>query len=280
MRETSSIAELREWLANDRAAGRRIGLVPTMGFLHAGHLSLVESVRAHSDVVVMSLFVNPLQFGPGEDFDRYPRDPERDRVLARESGVDVLFAPAAVEMYEPGADLRIAAGPAAARWEGAVRPGHFDGVLTVVAKLFNIVGPDVASFGQKDVQQATLVRRLVRDFNFPVRLIIAPTVREPDGLAMSSRNVYLAPAERDSALALSRALRAAETLWRAGETDAATLRSSIDAELSAAAIVADYVAIVDPDALEPVSVVTAGSVIALAARIGRTRLIDNVILDH
>lgn len=278
MREVTSIAALRALLATERSAGRRIGLVPTMGSLHAGHLSLVDAARRESDTVVMSLFVNPLQFGPGEDFDRYPRDLERDRVLAAERGVDLLFAPTVDEIYGTGADLRLSGGEVAARWEGAVRPGHFDGVLTVVAKLFNIVGPDVVCFGQKDIQQATLIRRMIREFNFPIHLLLAPIVREADGLAMSSRNVYLSPAERDAALALSRALRAAEARWRAGESDANALRQVVGQVLAAVpGVVADYIAIVEPDALAPVARVTRGTIVALAARVGRTRLIDNVI---
>lgn len=278
MREVTAIAALRALLATERSAGRRIGLVPTMGSLHAGHLSLVDAARRESDTVVMSLFVNPLQFGPGEDFDRYPRDLERDRVLAAERGVDLLFAPTVDEIYGTGADLRLSGGEVAARWEGAVRPGHFDGVLTVVAKLFNIVGPDVVCFGQKDIQQATLIRRMIREFNFPIHLLLAPIVREADGLAMSSRNVYLSPAERDAALALSRALRAAEARWRAGESDANALRQVVGQVLAAVpGVVADYIAIVEPDALAPVARVTRGTIVALAARVGRTRLIDNVI---
>lgn len=279
MRETGSIAELRGWLASERASGRRVALVPTMGFLHAGHLSLVEAARARADVVVMTLFVNPLQFGPGEDFERYPRDPERDRGLAASSGVDILFAPAPGEMYHDGADMRIAAGGIAMRWEGEVRPGHFDGVLTVVAKLFNIAQPDVACFGQKDIQQVALVRRMIREFNFPVELLVSPIMREPDGLAMSSRNVYLSPQERRAALALSRGLHAAEARWRDGETDANALRTVVHDALAMERDVApDYVALVDPETLAPADRATAGSIIVLAARVGRTRLIDNVIL--
>lgn len=279
MREVTSIAALRAWLAIERDHGNRIGFVPTMGYLHEGHLSLVDAARRESDAVVMSLFVNPLQFAPGEDFDRYPRDLERDRALAAARGVAVLFAPDASEIYGADVDLRIAGGDAAARWEGAVRPGHFDGVLTIVAKLFNIVQPDVAFFGQKDIQQVTLIRRMVQQFNFPVRPVVVPTVREPDGLAMSSRNVYLSPAERDSALALSRALRVAEAAWRAGETDGETLRRAMGEVLATApGLVADYIAIAEPGGLLPVARAARGTVIALAARVGRTRLIDNVIL--
>jgi pantoate--beta-alanine ligase len=279
MREITSIAALRAGLATERGNGKRIGLVPTMGYLHAGHLSLVDAARHESDVVVMSLFVNPLQFAPGEDFDRYPRDLERDRALAAAQGVDVLFAPSAGEMYGAAPDLRIAAGSVGARWEGAVRPGHFDGVLTVVAKLFNIVQPEIACFGQKDIQQVTLVRRMIREFNFPVRLMIVPTVRELDGLAMSSRNVYLSPAERHSATAISRALRAVDAAWRGGESDANVLRQIVERILTTETEAAmNYVALVEPDGLAPVERAAPGSVVAVAARFGRTRLIDNIIL--
>ncbi len=279
MREIATIGSLRAHLASARADGKRIGLVPTMGFLHAGHLSLVDAARRESDLVVMSIFVNPLQFAPGEDFDRYPRDLDHDRAGATAQGVDVLFVPSAEEMYRTDTDLRVAAGAAGARWEGAVRPGHFDGVLTVVAKLFNIVQPDLACFGQKDIQQVTLVRRMVNALDFPVRLVVVPTMREADGLAMSSRNVYLAPDERRSALALSRALRAADAAWRSGESDAVALRHVAEQEVtSESGVVVDYVAIVEPDELAPVVQVTAGSIIAIAARVGRTRLIDNIIL--
>jgi pantoate--beta-alanine ligase len=279
MREITSIETLRAHLAGVRADGRRIGLVPTMGFLHDGHLSLVDTARGESDVVVMSIFVNPLQFAPGEDFDRYPRDLEHDRARAAARSVDVLFVPSAEEMYRTESDVRISAGAAGMRWEGAVRPGHFDGVLTVVAKLFNIVQPDLACFGQKDIQQVTLIRRMVNALNFPVRLIVVPTRREGDGLALSSRNVYLTPDERRSALTLSRALRAADAAWQGGESDASALRLVVQQVLAAEPeVVADYVAIVEPDGLAPVVQAIAGSIIAIAARVGRTRLIDNIIL--
>lgn len=279
MRQVASIAELRAWVADERASGRRIGFVPTMGFLHAGHLSLVAAARRDCDVVVMSIFVNPLQFAPGEDFERYPRDLPRDRELAAANGVDLLFVPSAAEMYGGGDELRIVAGPVGTRWEGAVRPGHFDGVLTVVAKLFNIVAPDVVAFGQKDIQQVTLVRRMIAELNFPVRLLVAPTLREADGLAMSSRNVYLGAADRAAALALSCGLRAADAAWAAGERDAAALAAIVQRILDGTAGVAvDYVAVVEPDALTPVDQARPGSIIAVAARVGRTRLIDNVCL--
>jgi len=229
--------------------------------------------------VVMSIFVNPLQFGPNEDFDRYPRDMARDRVLAADRGVDLLFAPSRDEMYATGSELRITGAAAASRWEGAVRPGHFDGVLTVVAKLFNIVAPDIACFGQKDIQQVTLVRRMIRELDMPVRLVVVPIVREADGLAMSSRNVYLTGAERSAARSLSRSLVAADAGWRRGVTDPGTIAALVAAVLhESGGLVADYIAIVDPEQLAPVAQVVPGTVIALAVPVGRTRLIDNIIL--
>lgn len=281
MEEFSTIASLRARLAKERATGRTIGLVATMGSLHAGHLSLVDAARQSSDCVILSAFVNPLQFGPHEDFARYPRDPVRDRDLAAARGVDVLFTPSAAEMYGAGSDVRVVAGEVGSRLEGAVRPGHFDGVLTVVAKLFNIIAPDIAFFGQKDIQQVTLVRRMIRELDFAVRLTVVPIQREPDGLALSSRNTYLSPTERASALALSRALRAVAAEWRDGETDAGVLRARMEEILHAEpGVVVDYVVIVEPERLAPVTRAVAGIIVAVAAIVGRTRLIDNVILGE
>ena len=279
MEEFSTIASLRARLAKERATGRTIGLVATMGSLHAGHLSLVDAARRSSDCVILSAFVNPLQFGPHEDFARYPRDPDRDRDLAAARGVDLLFTPSAAEMYGAGSDVRVVAGEVGSRLEGAVRPGHFDGVLTVVAKLFNIIAPDIACFGQKDIQQVTLVRRMIRELDFAVRLTVVPIQREPDGLALSSRNMYLSPTERASALALSRALRAAAAAWRDGETDAGVLRGRMEEILHAEpGVVVDYVVIAEPERLAPVTRAMAGVILAVAVLVGRTRLIDNVIL--
>ncbi|MGH7594049.1 MAG: pantoate--beta-alanine ligase [Gemmatimonadales bacterium] len=279
MEEFTGIAALRDRLAVERASSRRIGLVATMGYLHAGHLSLVDAARRCSDCVVLSAFVNPLQFGPHEDLGRYPRAPKRDRDLAASRGVDLLFAPSIDEMYPTGADVRVVAGEVGLRLEGASRPGHFDGVLTVVAKLFNIVAPDMTCFGQKDIQQVILIRRMIRDLDFPIRLVVVPIQREPDGLAMSSRNVYLSPAERASALALSRGGRAAVEMWRDGERDAATLRREVERILTnEPGVATDYVAIVEPERLTPVQRAEAGAIVALAARVGNTRLIDNVVL--
>jgi pantoate--beta-alanine ligase len=281
MRTVVRIAELRALLAERRRAGDRIALVPTMGFLHEGHLTLVDEARRHASCVVMSIFVNPLQFGPNEDLSRYPRDPEGDAEKAHARAVDILFAPAEREVY-PAAHriIEVRATALADRWEGAVRPGHFAGVLTVVAKLFNITQPDVAIFGQKDIQQATLVRAMVRELDFPLEVIVAPTVREPDGLAMSSRNSYLSTQDRQQALVLSRALRTIAAAFGAGERDAAALSRIGQEELAGVpAAQVDYLAIVDPERMEPVREATPGTIVAVAARVGPTRLIDNVILE-
>jgi pantoate--beta-alanine ligase len=281
MHELTTIQELRGWLAEARLVGHRIGLVPTMGALHAGHLSLVDEAQRRSDVVVLTAFVNPLQFGPGEDFQRYPRDPARDAELARERQVAVLFAPSVETMYPAGSEIRVVPGPTADGLEGAVRPGHFSGVLTVVTKLFHLVEPDVAVFGQKDIQQAILVRQLVRDLDFPLELVIAPTVREPDGMALSSRNAYLTPEERQQGLALSSALRSADAAWRGGEREAARLIGVMEQELHRfPAVKPDYVAAVDSARLAPVTVAEAGTILTVAGRIGQTRLIDNHLLGR
>lgn len=281
MERYASIASLRARLARARGPEARIALVPTMGALHEGHLALVDTARREADLVVMSVFVNPRQFAAGGDYDRYPRDLDRDAALAAGRGVDVLFAPPVEEMYGRGTEIVVSAGETAQRWEGAFRPGHFDGVLTVVTKLFNIVQPDVACFGRKDIQQVILIRRLVEELDLPVRLVVVPTVRDADGLAMSSRNAYLTPGERDTALAIPRALGAAVETWRAGERSAGVLAAVAGDVLRAERnIVTDYIAVADPDRLAPVSTTEAGTVIALAARVGTTRLIDNTILGE
>ncbi|HEX8453671.1 MAG TPA: pantoate--beta-alanine ligase [Longimicrobium sp.] len=274
-----TVAEAREAVREARAAGKTVALVPTMGYLHEGHLSLLDEARARADVVMMSIFVNPLQFGPTEDLDRYPRDLERDLALAATRGTDLVFAPSAAEMYPHGEpDVQVVPGALAERLCGASRPGHFRGVLTVVAKLFGIFQPDVAVFGQKDLQQATLIRRMVDDLDIPVRVEVAPIVREPDGLAMSSRNVYLSAPERESALALSRGLGRAREMWDAGETDAAALRAALWSEMAGPGVEPEYAEVVDPRTLEGVERAVPGTVMAVAARVGRTRLIDNAIL--
>jgi len=281
MIDLSSIPDLRRWVRDERAAGRRIALVPTMGFLHEGHLRLVDEARRRTDRVIMSIFVNPLQFGPGEDLDRYPRDLPRDRALAQARGTDALFVPTVAVMYPPGSEIRVVPGETADRWEGAARPGHFEGVLTVVAKLFHLVEPDVACFGRKDIQQATLVRQMVRDLDWRLEIVVVPTVREPDGLALSSRNAYLDADHRARAVVLSTALRAAHDAFRSGERNAAVLLGTVRRVLATEPTVkVEYVAIVEPATLAPVETVGPETVVALAARLGRTRLIDNIILGQ
>lgn len=273
------VAELRDIVTTARTAGQRIGFVPTMGFLHEGHLRLVDEARRRADVVVMSIFVNPLQFGPTEDLARYPRDLEGDAMKAASRGVDVLFVPSVDTMYPEAQQVFVTSPSLSSRWEGAARPGHFDGVLTVVAKLFNLVQPHVAIFGQKDVQQSILIRSMVRDLDFPVEIVVAPTIRESDGLAMSSRNAYLDPPSRRRALGISAALRAVEVAYADGERNAAELERVARDTMAAHGIVqSDYIAIANPLTLEPVDVAASGTIVAIAARVGPARLIDNVIL--
>jgi pantoate--beta-alanine ligase len=279
MHELTTIADLRSWTRAQRAAGRRIGLVPTMGYLHEGHLVLVDEARRRADAVILSIFVNPLQFGPREDLARYPRDLPRDRALADSRGVDALFVPSVETMYPPGSEIRVTPGATADRWEGAARPGHFTGVLTVVAKLFHLVEPDVSCFGQKDIQQLTLVRRMVRDLDWPVEIVGVPTVREPDGLALSSRNAYLSAADRKQAVALSRALLAAHQAFCEGERRAEELDARMREQLrSHPGLAVEYIAIVEPEGLEPVVRVDERTLVAIAGRVGSTRLIDNIDL--
>ncbi len=279
MQLLESLSQMRAWSRAERARGRRIGFVPTMGFLHEGHLRLVDRARERADGVVLSMFVNPLQFGPGEDFATYPRDVERDKKLAAGRHVDCLFLPDAKAMYPADPLVRVHPGPMADGLEGAARPGHFAGVLTVVAKLFHLVEPDIAVFGRKDFQQAMLVRRMADDLNFGLEVDIAPTVRELDGLALSSRNAYLQGDERRAALALSRALRAVEQAWRGGEADPGPLaRRGLDV-LRAPGVAPEYLALVD-EQMRPVARVDARTVVLVAARVGKTRLIDNVVLGE
>ena len=263
-----------------RAGLGKLGFVPTMGFLHEGHLSLVRQARAKTGACAVSIFVNPTQFGPNDDLTRYPRDLERDLKLLSEAGADLVFTPTQEDIYPSGFDTRIEVGGVTAPLEGAVRPGHFAGVATVVAKLLNIVGPEAAWFGQKDAQQVAVVRKLVRDLNMAVEIRVGETVREPDGLAMSSRNVYLGAAERAAAPVLNRALCMAETLYEAGECDAGRLREAMASVLSAEPLArADYVSVADPDTLEELKTVgPPGALASLAVRFGATRLIDNRLL--
>jgi pantoate--beta-alanine ligase len=250
-----------------------------MGFLHEGHLRLVDEARSRAEVVVMSIFVNPLQFAPSDDYTRYPRNLAGDAAKAEARGVSVLFAPGVEEMYRGSREVSVVPSALAAEWEGAVRPGHFAGVLTVVAKLFNIVQPDVAVFGAKDLQQAALVRAMVRDLDFPLEVVVVPTVRAGDGLALSSRNSYLGVAERQQALALPRALEAISGAFACGERGGAALEEVGRAVLErAGGVLVEYLAVVDPVGLRRVERADAGDAAILAARVGGTRLIDNIIL--
>ena len=280
MRLVRTVSGLREALAPARAAGARIGLVPTMGALHDGHLSLIAGARADCEVVVVSLFVNPSQFNERADLERYPRDEDRDRGLAERAGADILFAPSAEEVYPPGFCTAVEVLGISERLEGASRGSeHFRGVCTVVAKLLCMSLPDVAYFGQKDAQQVLVIRRLATDLNLPVEIAALPTVREPDGLAMSSRNARLSPDERRRALALPRALSAAARLAAEGERSADVLLTAASAELSGADLQVEYLALVDPATLEPLATLDGPALLALAARVGEVRLIDNVTLE-
>ncbi|MEA2390587.1 MAG: pantoate--beta-alanine ligase [Solirubrobacteraceae bacterium] len=279
MRTVRTVSELRTALAGPRADGRSVGLVPTMGALHPGHGALIERARAACDVVVVSLFVNPTQFDEGADLAAYPRDERADAAFAARAGADVLFAPGADEVYPPGFATRVTVDGLSEPLEGAHRgPEHFAAVATVVLKLLNMVGPDVAYFGRKDLQQALVVERLVRDLNVPVRIELVPTVREPDGLAMSSRNARLGPDERARALALPHALAAAEASVAAGERDAACVVGAARAAMSSHSVEPEYLELVAPDTLAPVRRVDGEALLAVAARVGATRLIDNTTL--
>lgn len=277
MRVARTIAEVREAV---RGSPLSLGLVPTMGFLHEGHLSLVRRARAECDRVAVSIFVNPSQFGPHEDFSTYPRDLDRDLSLLRAEGVDLVLAPAVEEIYPPGFAASVDVGPIGRALEGVERPGHFAGVATVVAKLFNIFQPDRAYFGQKDAQQVLVVRKLVVDLNFPLEVVACPTVREADGLALSSRNVYLSPPERQAATVLWRALSAARAAHAAGEVDAERLRAAMRAVLAQEPLAhVGYVSVADAATLEELAQVDRPALLSLAVRIGDTRLIDNLTLD-
>jgi pantoate--beta-alanine ligase len=281
VRTVRTVRELREALAPERRAGRTIGLVPTMGAFHGGHLSLIRRAREQCDVVVVSLFVNPKQFGPGEDLEHYPRDEERDVRLAEAEGVDLLFAPPAAEVYPDGFATTVTVGELTDVLDGAPDQrgaAHFAGVATVVAKLFNMAGPDVAYFGQKDAQQALVIRKLVRDLDIPVRIEVCPTVRDDDGLALSSRNAYLSADERRRALGLCRALRAAEAAVESGRIDAPAVLAAARGELDAHGIEPDYLELRSTTDLSPVERVNGSTLLAVAARVGRARLIDNTIL--
>ena len=280
MKIFATIPEVRAALSDTRVARKRVGLVPTMGALHEGHLSLVRVAKKQCDAVVVSIFVNPTQFGPTEDLAKYPRQMERDRALLEEEDVDILFAPSVEEIYGSGSITWVLVEGLSEKLDGRSRPGHFRGVATVVAKLFNILGPQIAFFGQKDAAQLAVIRRMVRDLNFPVEIIAGAIVREPDGLAMSSRNAYLSPEERGRALVLQRSLRRAEAEFQSGQRIAAKLISAaLEVLASEPQVAVDYLEVVNPDTLETVERITQTALLAMAARVGTTRLIDNVLLN-
>jgi pantoate--beta-alanine ligase len=280
MERITSAAEMTALSKQARRSGRRVGFVPTMGALHAGHISLVRAARAQAGVVVSSIFVNPKQFGPTEDFATYPRSLESDAALLVAEKTDYLFCPSVDEMYPAGATAWVEVEGISDKLDGRSRPGHFRGVTTVVAKLFNIVQPDLAFFGQKDAAQAAIIRKMVRDLNFDVEIVVCPIVREPDGLAMSSRNTYLSPQERKQAPVLSRALQRVQTLAGQGERDAARLAAAGKQVMSEEPSVRlDYFEVVAPDLLDPVADVSQGALVAVAAYVGSTRLIDNIVLE-
>jgi pantoate--beta-alanine ligase len=279
MKVFHTVEEMRSASRDARRTGQRVGFVPTMGALHQGHLSLVRAARAQSGVVAVSIFVNPTQFGPNEDFSKYPRTFERDCRMLEKEAVDLVFAPSVEEMYPPAAATYVTVEKLSEKLCGKSRPGHFRGVTTVVSKLFHIVEPDLAFFGQKDAAQAAIIRRMVRDLNLPVEIVVCPIVREPDGLAMSSRNAYLNPQERKSALVLSQALNHVESLFDGGERNSRKLIAAgkqVFAE--APAVRLDYLEIVDPDSLDAVDQITRPTLAAVAAFVGLTRLIDNLVL--
>jgi pantoate--beta-alanine ligase len=273
---------IRDMRAASRAArrtGLRLGLVPTMGALHEGHLSLIRAAKASCQVVAASIFVNPTQFGPNEDLAKYPRPLERDRELLENEGVDLLFAPPVDEMYPNGTPTWVAVEDLSDKLDGRSRPGHFRGVTTIVTKLFHAVEPDAAFFGQKDAAQAAIIRRMVRDLSFPVEIVICPIVRELDGLAMSSRNIYLDLQQRKQALVLQRSLMQVKQMDGAGEYNAARLIvAAKEVFITEPAVRLDYFEIVDPDSLDPVNDVSKGALVAVAAFVGTTRLIDNILL--
>jgi pantoate--beta-alanine ligase len=280
MKLVHSIAEMRTLSRAARSGGARLGLVPTMGALHEGHLSLVGAAREKSDLVAASIFVNPTQFGPNEDFAKYPRTLETDCALLERECVELVFAPSVEEMYPQGAVTWVVVEGLSDRLCGKSRPGHFRGVTTVVAKLFNIVEPDVAFFGQKDAAQVAIIRRMVRDLNMPVEIDVCPIVRERDGLAISSRNAYLSLEERESALVLYRSLMRVKNLFDGGEHGSAKLIATAKQEFAGEPNVRlDYIEVVDPETLEPEAAVTKSALVAVAAFVGQTRLIDNVVLE-
>ncbi len=282
MKTIQTVAAMRAASADARRSGKSIGFVPTMGALHDGHLSLVRAARERCDVVVASIFVNPTQFGPTEDFAKYPRTLESDSVQLVRERVDLLFAPSTEEMYPPGATTFVNVEQLSERLDGRSRPGHFRGVTTIVNKLFHIVQPDLAFFGQKDAAQVAVIQKMVRDLGIPVEIVVCPIIREPDGLAMSSRNAYLSPEDRQRALVLQRALREVQSTYAQGERSIATLRRiAQDAFAQEKTVIVDYIEIVDPGTLEPRGAnAIGGELVAVAAKVGATRLIDNIVLPE
>lgn len=271
-----TVAGVRRRVADARTAGASVGFVPTMGALHPGHVSLIEAAKARCGFVAVSNFVNPTQFGPNEDFTRYPRTIDADLAACRSAGADLVFLPTADEVYPPGSTTFVEVGGLSEVLEGAFRPGHFRGVATVVLKLFNMVGPDVAFFGSKDYQQQLLIRRMARDLDLPVEIVTCPTIREPDGLAMSSRNRYLDADQRERARSISAALFEAADRLRAGESDLTAVRSGIRQKIEAAGLTIDYATAARPDTLEELHTPSEALVLLVAARLGSVRLIDNV----
>jgi pantoate--beta-alanine ligase len=279
MRISNTILDMRAACRGLRGGGKRLGFVATMGALHEGHLSLVRTAKAMCDVVVASIFVNPTQFGPTEDLAKYPRTFDRDRQWLENEGVELLFAPSVEEMYPAGAVTWVTVDGLSDKLDGRSRPGHFRGVTTVVAKLFHVIEPDAGFFGQKDAAQLAIIRQMVRDLNFAVEIVACPIVREPDGLAMSSRNAYLDPQQRKQALILHRSLMRVKKMWEGGEGSPEKLLAAGGEELAGEKSVRlDYLEVVDPDRLEPVRIVARGALVAVAAFVGATRLIDNLVL--
>lgn len=281
MRAITSLAEMQQTALSFKRADKRIAFVPTMGFLHEGHASLLREGRRRGDLLVLSIFVNPIQFGPNEDLDLYPRNLDGDCAIARECGVDFVFTPAAAEMYLPGFQTAIRVQELALPLCGASRPGHFDGVATVVSKLFNIVQPDVALFGKKDFQQLAIIRRMTTDLSIPIEIVGMPIVREADGLAMSSRNAYLSAEQRQSALCLSKAIQQARKRFEAGEHQVSSLLTTAAAIIhTEPSVMIDYLEFRDSGTLEKVAIASDTTLMALAVKVGTTRLIDNTVLGE
>ncbi|OIP28915.1 MAG: pantoate--beta-alanine ligase [Deltaproteobacteria bacterium CG12_big_fil_rev_8_21_14_0_65_43_10] len=281
MKTLSSVKEMQEFAEDSRLSGKTIALVPTMGFLHQGHLELMEEGKKRADILIISIFVNPTQFGVGEDLEKYPRDMERDKKLAEGVGVDIIFAPSASEMYPKGYQTYVNVKDVTRNLCGISRPTHFRGVTTVVAKLFNIVKPHIAIFGEKDFQQLVTIRQMVKDLNFDIEIVGIPTVREKDGLAMSSRNTYLTPEERKAALSLNQAISIARDIFRSGERRSESILREVKKRIESEDLTdIDYVKMCDSQTLEDIEEIDRGAVLAIAVKVGRTRLIDNCTFER